>query len=62
MHTQEMYYTMSKVPGKNTWKYIELTKLVVEYNMSSYNPKDNLLLKGQENILLWNILMLHTKL
>ena len=45
MNTQEMYDSMGKVSGKNVLKYIPITRLVVEYNMGSYHPKDNLQIK-----------------
>ena len=45
MNTQEIYDNMGKVSRKNAVKYIEVTKLVVEFNMHRYNVEDRPRLK-----------------
>ena len=60
MNNWEIYDNMSKVSGMNVAKYTVVTKLVVQCNMGTYHPK--LMLKSQENLLLWNILILYIKL
>ena len=51
MNTQEVYDNMGKVCGKNVLKYIAVTKLVVEYNMGIYHPKNYSILKGLKKLL-----------
>ena len=47
---------------RNTLKYIAVTRLVVKYNIGTYLPKDNPILKELEKLLLLNRSMFYTKL
>ena len=61
-NTQEIYDNICEVSKKDALKYIVVTKCVHEFRTDTCSMENNPLLKGLNNVLLCNRLMIHMKL